>query len=523
MSTLLAQFLGLDPLGDVGYTSGPVIIREPGADDGGGLKVATVWRAVNVLAAAVATLPLKMYRRLPSGGKEEVRDHWAAQLVYHMPNRAQTSFRWRHHAMGHAVLGGNYYALKMPGANQGFAALWPLAPERMRLVEVRGDGSLGYSYTTAAGQPKEYSSDQVFHFRGFSLDGLVGVSVVDLMRLQLQQAMASQRQRTSFLKNEMRPSVTITHPGDLGPNGRVKLERAFRSAYGGPEHAGTPLVLDEGMTMAPFAFSAKDSQYVESDQFRVEEFLRYIGVPGVLCGYADKTATFASAEAFFQSFKDHNLGPWTKNLETELTIALLGVQDELFFEFSLDAFLRGDSTARAAFYRVMVELGILTRNEVRALENRNPLLGLDEPLTPKNMSSGADQTPEPAPAAPPRRAPEDPAPDDSADAQRVARLERIARESAAAIVRREVLAFAGDATRKGAAARYASDLAGWRAYVVEFYAEHAALLTARLGIPEALAVRYCDRQAGELLRLGVAAVEAWEASRVPELLELVAA
>jgi hypothetical protein len=34
----------------------------------------------------------------------------------------------------------------------------------------------------------------------------------------------------------------------------------------------------------------------------------------------------------------------------------------------------------------MTEMGIYTRNEIREEEGRDPLPGLDEPLTPMNMS-----------------------------------------------------------------------------------------------------------------------------------------
>jgi hypothetical protein len=53
---------------------------------------------------------------------------------------------------------------------------------------------------------------------------------------------------------------------------------------------------------------------------------------------------------------------------------------------------------RAVWARAMAELGIYTRNELRDEEGKDPLPGLDEPLTPANMNG--------APAAP---APEVPA------------------------------------------------------------------------------------------------------------------
>lgn len=526
---LLAQFLGLGPTDDRAWTLGSAVIRDDLASSGqaDAYRQATVWRAVNVLAAAVATLPIGTFRRLDRG-KEPARGHWSNALVKLRPNAFQTSFRWRHHMMGHVILGGNYYARLLQRGGE-VTQLWPLEPSRTRIAEVTASGELVYVYRRRDGGEDRLPQAEVFHVRGFSHDGLEGLSVFELMRSTLSQSSSSQGQRTAFLRNEMRPSVVITHPGDL-QKGRENIEASFQKAFGTPSAAGRVLVLDEGMTIAPFAITAKDAQFIESEQFRVEEFLRYIGVPGVLCGYADKTATYASAEAFFQSFKDHNVFPWTRNVEQELTLSLLGAQDELFIEMNLDAMLRPDSKSRAEFYRSLVELGVLTRNEVRELENRNPLPGLDEPLTPLNMSQGAGGV---APTAPPSAAAPVAAVAPSAEpgAEDVGAhegprdrgaAEAIVHEVAAGLVRKELLCFVGDAAQgqRGAAGRYAADPKAWRKFVVTFYEKHAPLVAARLKLGPGLAEGYCSRQAAELVAGGVKVCERWESKRVPELVEL---
>ena len=48
-------------------------------------------------------------------------------------------------------------------------------------------------------------------------------------------------------------------------------------------------------------------------------------------------------------------------------------------EFNLEGLLRGDSAARASFYQSMLGSGVMTINEVRALENLPPVEGGDVP------------------------------------------------------------------------------------------------------------------------------------------------
>lgn len=516
---LLARSLfALDPYDDRIYTPSPIVVMDPAASGGtdAALKIPTVFRAVNVLAAAVATLPVDVHRYVdrahPDKGKEVATSEPWRRKLRRKPNRLQTSFRWRHHMVGHLILGGNYYAHKvgLPGAPPD--QLWPLDPARIRPIDLEADGSLVYRYTKRNGEPEILHQDELLHVRGFSRDGMLGLSVLELMRDMTQLALANRAQRTSFVKNEMRPSVVIKHPGELGETGKTVLQKGFKRAFGGTRNAGEVLVLDEGMELTPFGVTSKDAQYIESEHFLIEEFLRMTGVPGVMVGHGDKTATYASAEQFFQSFADHCVFPIIANIEQELTLALFGEdEDDLFVEFNLNGLMRPDSAARAAFYRAMVELGILTRNEVRALENRNPLPGLDEPLTPKNMGGaepggGAPAGP-PAPARRPTPAPQPPPEEDEARS----RAHAIVLEAAARLVRKEIAALQTLAKRAQEPA--------WSAEVRAFYEKHAELLVEALKLPLMAARVYCDRQVTEATR-DMAIAAAWLQERPAQLAAL---
>lgn len=528
---LLARYSGRNPFDDRWYTSGSTVnmtdISSPSLE--GALKISTVYRAINVLAAAVAVLPVDVLQRKGRRGWKPLEGDLIRTKLRLAPNRFQTSYRWRHHLIGHLLLTGYYYAHKYAWGTPQLQ-LNPLAPARMRIVEMQNDGSLLYQYTTARGEQKDLTTDELVHCRGFSVDGIQGVSVIDLMRENIQLATMSRQQRTAFVKNAMRPSVVIRFPKgqEVGAEAERNILTGYARAYGG-RNAGRPMVLGDGAEISPFTIDSKAAQYIESEYFLVEEFLRFTGVPGVLVNYPDKTATFASAESFFQSFVDHGVAPITVNLEQELTTALYGVQEDIRVRFNLNALLRGDSKARADFYRVVVELGIFTRNEIRELENKNPLKGLDEPLTPKNMGGASPEGSAAAPAAPaapapgPARKPATPAEDEEEAAARaaLARAGEIVHEAAARIVRRETAAILGtEDGKKGAAERFARDTPGWRAWVADFYGKHAQLVGQALRLPAAAAERYCAAQAEALLAGGVGVVGNWEATRVPHLVEL---
>jgi HK97 family phage portal protein len=518
---------GPNPFDNRWFTGGSIV----NMGDGGGyvgadnaLRISAVWRAVNVLAAAVAVLPIDIYRRLPRG-REQASDDPLRPMIRQKPNNLQTSFTWRHHMMGTVILGGNYYAQKVRAyLGAPIEQLFPLDPDRMRVVDVTQYGSPTYEYTTKRGEKKTMTPEDLFHFKGFSRDGVVGVSVLEIMKDTTTLALRNRQQRTTFVKNQMRPSVIITHEGEAGSVAESNLLKGYELAYGGPDRAGRAMVLGEGADIKPFSITSQQAQEIEHEHFLVEEFLRYIGVPAVLAMYPDKTATYASTEAFFQNFDSSAVFPLVTNFEQELTASLYGVQEELFVKLNMSAILRANSQARAAFYNTMVTLGIYTRNEVRELEEMDPLEGLDDPLTPMNLGgaappggqggAGGDGGGNPGGGGAVRIQIEGagPAGWDSAERRQA---HAIVEEAATQLVRKEVAAL------QSLGKRYAADAAGWREQVAAFYAKHAELVAERMKINKEAAAHYAEDQRAEAIAGGLAAIEGWSiAGKAAQLVRL---
>jgi phage portal protein BeeE len=129
-----------------------------------------------------------------------------------------------------------------------------------------------------------------------------------------------------------------------------------------------------------------------------------------MVGHGDKTATFASSEAFFSAHLKHTLMPWHAAWLQRIDETLLDGAGPLYAGFDTRYLTAGAMRDRAQWARTMVEMGIYTRNELREEEGKDPLPGLDEPLTPLNMQAGnagdppddkddPDANPQTAPAA----------------------------------------------------------------------------------------------------------------------------
>ena len=348
------------------------------------LTVSTVYRGTAVLANTLAMLPLHVQERLPDEGKQKARAHRLYRVLHDRPNRWQTSFQWRQMGMGHAVLRGGFYN-RIVSDRRGFAAeLVPLHPGRTRVVDQRADGALVYEHITERGEPETLiGGETMFHIAGFSCDGRDGLSVVDLMRTSVEGAINRKRFGTSLFSKAPLMRGFLKTPRVYDAAARKKLEDSFAEANaGGEENWHRAVVLENGMEWQDGGMmSAEDSQFIETENTSIPDFARFIGVPTVLLMHADKTALYANAEQFFQSFLNFDIAHWFVNWESAInqTLFLDSEQEQYFCEFNRDAIVRGDLEARGSFYKIMVELGVFSVNEVRTLEGKNRIDGLDEP------------------------------------------------------------------------------------------------------------------------------------------------
>jgi hypothetical protein len=149
---------------------------------------------------------------------------------------------------------------------------------------------------------------------------------------------------------------------------------------------------------------------------------------------------------------------------------------------------------------------------------------MDKCVMPGNMDMGAEEREERAERAPsmPQRSTTPARPEDDEDAEALlARGWQFALDASARVVRREVAAIRGGGGRLGLAMRYASDPAGWRAALTEFYGKHAEHVAEALHLSAEDAQVYATGQRDVLLAEGVAVVETWE-NTVPQRLAALA-
>ncbi|NQW50603.1 MAG: phage portal protein [Rhodospirillales bacterium] len=354
------------------------------------LKVSTVFACLRVLADGIAQVPLKVYREKADGSKELAKDHPAYRLLSRRPNEWMTSFEFRQVMMFHAVLLGNgcAYIGRIRGVPR---ELIPLVPGSYT-IEQAADYTLTYRVTDLAGRTTVLPREDVFHLRGPSWTGTAGLDALQVAREAVGLAIATEQTHAALHANGTQPGGVLSVKGSLDDAARARLKEAWAQYQGGLQNRFKTAVLDMDSTWTPLAMKGVDSEHLDTRRFQIEEICRDLKVFPQMVGYADKTATFASAEAFFLAHVIHTLAPWIENWEQSLARDLFPYEDDIVAKFSLQGLLRGDNTARANFYASGITNGWLTRNEARRFEDLNPIDGLEEPLLPLNMATQAERS-----------------------------------------------------------------------------------------------------------------------------------
>ena len=348
------------------------------------LHLASVYACVRVLSETMASLPLVVYQRRADGGKDKITDHWLYRLLANRPNRFQNPFEWREMLQGHLALRGNAYNQIITNAKGEVVELMPLHPDRIRL-ELLPSGEYRYRFTDRFGTESILPRGEVWHLRGLSSDGLMGMSPIELARESLGMALAAQDYGARFFANDAKPTGGwIEFPGSFKDSEAKKVFReSYQQAQSGANR-GKVLVLENGMKFHEVGVTNKDAQFLELRKFQITDVARLFRVPPHMIGDLDR-ATFSNIEQQSLEFVMHTMTPWAERWEASIESELLLEVDDIEVEFDFANLMRGDAASRASYYQSGIQNGWLTRNEARIAENLNPLEGLDEPLRPLNM------------------------------------------------------------------------------------------------------------------------------------------
>jgi len=371
------------------------------------LQTAAVLGVVKVIGEGIAQSPCKLLRPVKQGrGMEPARDHPLYWLLYRNPFRKQTAFEFFETMVAHVALCSNAYVFINRVGRGEIKELILLEPGRVRVTQ-RADLSLVYEISGRDGAgERTVSENDIWHVRGLSWNGWMGMEAVRLAREAIGLSIALEQSHAAMHKEGAQPGGVYSVDGPLTPEQHELLTEwllKFASAK-----RGVPMVLDRGAKWLQQQMTGVDAQHLETRRFQIEEICRAFRVNPLMVGLSEKTATYASAEQMFLAHVIHTLAPWATRIEQSIDVHLLSEQEQregYQTKFNLSALMRGDYKSRQEGLQIMRRNGIISANDWLEIEDMNPRTdpGGDQYIVEANMAlqDGRDLPPpkDRAPAA----------------------------------------------------------------------------------------------------------------------------
>ncbi|MFA5866904.1 MAG: phage portal protein [Actinomycetota bacterium] len=376
---------------------------------------------IRVLSEDIASLPVITYRRLKPRGKERAYDHPLYPILHDQPNPEMDAFVFQQLKITHLNLWGNFYAQIIWGRDGYPAQLWPLMPDRMEVRRIGGE--LTYFYqkdpaTTTYVDPRTgekviadpktsivpLPAANVFHVKGLSYNGLIGISPIGLAREALGLSIAAEEYGARFFANDARPGGYLETPEALSDEAYERLKKSWKESHEGSEKAHTFDILEEGTKFQEVGMPPGDAQFIDTRRFQLEEIARILRIPPHLLQDLER-ATFSNIEHQSINYVVYSIRPWARRDEMAILTQLVPKEQrtQIFAELLVDGLLRGDTVSRYTAYAQARNAGWMSADDICEIENRNPLPDGQGNiyLVPLNMVSAADLANPPPPKASP--------------------------------------------------------------------------------------------------------------------------
>lgn len=404
-----------DPLDDFWYK--PLLAQAAAGEHvtiESAMSVPVVYDCLMTLGSTIGALPWAMFER--SGENKKRAEAHPLATVLGNPNPECDSVEFLTQMVIDLAGEGEFFAQKVPGALGPVTELWRMEPSRVVVEKIPqgADGGRRFRYREPGRPEVVLMGDEVWHIRRPPIrDGLRGTSpILHAGREVIAAAIAVQKYGARFFANDATPPFVLTHPGNFkDADGRETFLKAISRWWGG-ENRHKPAMLEWGIDIKKVGATNEEAQFLETRKELAYEIARLWRMPPHKVGLLER-ATNNNIEHQSLEFVIDTLLPWLRMIERSISKHLLVAPGRYFFEFNVAGLLRGDIKSRYEAHALARNWGWLSVNEIRAMENLNPIGPEgDVYLQPMNMSEAGA----PAAEAPPAR-PVQPDPGDAAAGQ----------------------------------------------------------------------------------------------------------
>ena len=354
------------------------------------LKQATVFGCLRILSDTVSKLPIKLYKK--DKGVKRQTNHYLEPLLKLRPNPYMSaSDFWKCVELQINIYGNSYVAIDF-NSNGKIKGLYPLDSSNMKIYVddvglLSSDNKIWYIYTDNLGHRHKFMSDEILHFKGLTLNGRAGLSVIDELKHLIENGKSSEKYINNFFKNGLQVKGLVQYVGDLNPQAEETFRTEFERMSSGLKNAHRIAMLPIGYQFQPIGQKLVDAQFLENTQLTIRQIASVFGVKMHQLNDLDR-ATHSNITEQQREFYIDTLQSILTMYEQELVYKLFlnsEILDGFYLKFNVDSILRADIKTRYESYTNAIQNGFKTINDVRELEEDEPLEGGDIAIVNGNM------------------------------------------------------------------------------------------------------------------------------------------
>ena len=343
------------------------------------MKIAAVFRAVNLISSGLASLRLEYKRKDRALGYFKVDESAVGKKLNYLlsvrPNSRMNASVMMKNLVSQILLSGNAYIYPSRNMMGNVEAIYLLQP-----------GSVVYDmysdtyqvYDTVNGVSGVFPSRDILHFKNVSNDGgYTGLSTIQYAALTLGIAATSDNETLKRFATGGRFKAILKNATGVKGWGEYQdgeLKKSGMDLQDAINRGDDILAVKGDVEVSPLSMSSADMQFLESRKFTIREIARFFNVPPSKL-MDDTNSNYKSVEVSNIAFYNEALQPIVTEIEREFTAKLLTEYSYLDYKFCFDlkALYALDLESKARWDKSRLENGLVSVNDLRREQDIAPI------------------------------------------------------------------------------------------------------------------------------------------------------
>jgi len=347
-------------------------------------KLSAVFACITIKSESLSKIPFKVR---DNKTKQELELYNLNYLLNFKPNPKMNAATFKKLIETWVLSKGNAYVLPIRKyRSMNIESLIPIHPGNVNIIKDQGD----LFYKISLPNIKEeliVGYEDIIHLKGHvAEDGITGVSPLEYARLTTAVGLNQEEFQRSFYQNDGRPSGVLEVATNLSEKDKkIKKEdgteevisfkrimlNEWNEMYASPKNRFKTALLDNGIKYTTIPqISPADMDFVNSKTVNIADICRFFNMPQYKLGEGKQS--YSSNEQASIEYVKTTLVPEVVQWEQEFANKCLTESDIISgkrIQGNLEAELRGDTGARGAWYKDLIQMGAINSNEIREKED----------------------------------------------------------------------------------------------------------------------------------------------------------